>query len=142
MSKTIVFTFGRFSPPTIGHQKLVQCVVQEAKMHRADHVVYISQTQDSKNNPLTWDFKRRVCESAFKGVNISRDIDIRSPFVALNSFIGLYENVILVVGQDQIEEFRERMTSYAEAKGFDFSIVSAGNRIDEAEGIEGISATK
>jgi len=142
MAKTIVFTFGRMSPPTIGHQKLVTKVVEVARSRQAHHAVYLSQSYDNVRNPLEWDFKRRVCEAAFKGVNISQDISIRSPFIALNSFIGIYENAVLVVGQDQVSEFEDRMLEYAGLNGINLEVISAGNRIDEAEGVEGISATK
>lgn len=142
MPKTIVFTFGRLSPPTIGHQKLMTKVVEVARSRRADHAVYLSQSHDAIRNPLEWDFKRRVCEAAFKGVNISHDTSIRSPFIALNSFIGLYENAVLVVGQDQVSEFEDRMLEYAGLNGINLEVTSAGNRIDEAEGVEGISGTK
>jgi len=142
MAKTIVFTFGRFSPPTIGHQKLMTKVVETAKSRRAHHAVYLSQSYDPVRNPLEWGFKLRDCEAAFKGVNISHDTDIRSPFIALNSFIGVYENAVLVVGQDQVSEFEDRMLEYAGLNGINLEVISAGNRIDEAEGVEGISATK
>ena len=142
MAKTIVFTFGRFEPPTIGHEKLVTKIVEVARSRRAHHAVYLSQSHDNTRNPLEWDFKRRVCEAAFKGVNISHDTSIRSPFIALNSFFGVYENAVLVVGQDQVTEFEDRMLEYAGINGINLEVMSAGNRIDEAEGVEGISATK
>ena len=142
MDKTIVFTFGRLAPPTIGHQRLISKVIEVARLNKADHSIYLSQTQDTIKNPLSWDFKCRVCESAFKGVVISRDPEIKTPFMALNSFINNYKNVILVVGQDQVNEFQERMTPYAESKGFNFSIISSGDRIADSDDIEGISASK
>jgi len=142
MAKTIVFTFGRFAPPTIGHQKLVTKVVETARSRQAHHTVYLSQSYDNTRNPLEWDFKRRVCEAAFKGVNISHDAAIRSPFMALNSFFGIYENAVLVVGQDQVPEFEDRMLEYAGINGINLEVISAGDRIVESEGVEGISATK
>lgn len=139
---TIVFTFGRMNPPTKGHERLVSTVVETAKKIGGHHVVYLSQTQKAPTDPLDWNFKRRVCEASFPGVFISHDRNIKTPFQALESFKGVYEKVVLVVGGDQVSEFAERMSPYAKAWGMDFSIVSAGERIVESNGIEGISASK
>ena len=140
--RTVVFTFGRMNPPTRGHERLVSTVLETAKKVGGDHVVYLSHTQKSPTDPLNWKFKRRVCEAAFPGVQISRDEFIRTPFQALEQFKGLYEKAILVVGGDQLDEFAARMTPYATKWGLDFEIVSAGNRIDESNDVEGMSATK
>ena len=40
--KTLVFAFGRFNPPTIGHKKLIDKVLSVAKAEKADHVVVLS----------------------------------------------------------------------------------------------------
>jgi nicotinic acid mononucleotide adenylyltransferase len=140
--KSIIFTFGRFQPPTIGHQKLVSKVVEMAKQENADHMIYLSQTNKAPTDPLEWFFKRRVCESAFRGVNISSDTTIRNPYIALESLAKEYDNVTMVVGSDQLNEFTNRFSRYADDWGINFNVVSAGARIDESEGVEGISATK
>ncbi len=138
---TIVFTFGRMNPPTKGHERLVSKVVETSKNIGADHLVVLSQSQKIGTDPLEWNFKRRICENAFPGVNISTDPSIYNPFKALESFRGKYSKVVLVVGSDQVNEFAERMTPYAAEWGFDFEIVSAGDRNNNS-GIEGMSATK
>lgn len=142
MMDSIVFTFGRFNPPTKGHQRVVSTVVETAKSLGAEHIVYLSQTHKSPTDPLTWGFKRRVCESAFRGVNISKDTSIRNPYIALESLAKEYNNIVLVAGSDQVEEFTKRFTPYANTWGINFSVISAGQRIVESEGVEGISATK
>lgn len=142
MSK-IVFTFGRMNPPTKGHERLVSTVVETAKQIGGDHIVFLSQTQNDSTDPLDWKFKTRICEASFPGVKISKNSQIRTPFQALEEFIGLYEEVTLVVGEDQVQEFAQRMAPYAMQWGFrGFDVVSAGRRIDESEGIEGMSASK
>ncbi len=138
---TIVFTFGRLNPPTRGHERLVSKVVEIAKNIGADHLVVLSQSQKEGTDPLEWNFKRRICENAFPGANISNDTSIYNPFKALKSFQGKYSKVILVVGSDQVAEFAERMTPYAKEWGFEFEVVSAGDRNDSG-GVEGMSATK
>lgn len=140
--KTIVFTFGRFNPPTRGHERLVSTVVETAKKVGGDHIVYLSQTQNGSTDPLDWNFKRRVCETAFKGVNISKDTAIRNPYLALEHLKESYDRVVLVAGSDQVKEYTDRFGDYAKQWGIRYEVVSAGQRIVEAEGVEGISATK
>jgi cytidyltransferase-like protein len=48
-----VITFGRMSPPTAGHLKLIDKVKEVAKKNNATHTIVVSHTQDSKKNPLT-----------------------------------------------------------------------------------------
>lgn len=128
-------------PPTIGHEKLVQCLVETAKLRGADHRVFLSQVQKATTDPLDWAFKLRVCQASFPGVSISRDTFIKTPFQALESFSGKYNKVILVVGSDQAPQFAERMPQYANRWGMDFEVVSAGNRDPLLKGVEGMSAS-
>lgn len=130
------------NPPTIGHARVVDKVLETSRNLMADHMIFLSQSYNNKTDPLDWKFKRRVCEAAFPGVNISKDTEIKNPFYALKSFEGLYERAILVVGSDQLREFKERMGPYAKEYGIKFSVVSAGKRIDESNEVEGMSSTK
>lgn len=139
---TVVFTFGRMNPPTRGHELLVSKVVETARHFSADHVVYLSQTQRPTTDPLDWNLKRRICETAFRGVNISKDITIRNPFIAFERLKDVYSDVKMVVGSDQKEEFYERFSPYAEHWDVGFEVISAGQRIVESEDVAGISATK
>jgi nicotinic acid mononucleotide adenylyltransferase len=140
--RSIVYAFGRINPPTKGHSLLVSKVIETAKAIGGDHIVYLSQTQNKKTDPLDWNFKRRVCESAFRGVNISQDTSIRNPYIALESLAKEYDNIVMVAGSDQADEFTKRFTPYADKWGINFSVVSAGQRIVESEGVEGMSASK
>jgi hypothetical protein len=140
--KNVVFTFGRMNPPTKGHERLITKVIETARAIGGDHMVYLSQTHKAPTDPLEWFFKRRVCESAFRGVNISQDATIRNPYIALESLAKEYDNITMVVGSDQAEEFTKRFTPYADKWGVEFEVISAGQRIVESEGIEGMSGTK
>jgi nicotinic acid mononucleotide adenylyltransferase len=140
--KSIVYTFGRFSPPTVGHERLIKTVVEAAKLIGGDHVVYISQTHKAPADPLDWNFKRRVCETAFRGVNISSDISIRNPYIALETLKESYDNIVMVAGSDRIENYLANFAPYAREWRINFNVVSAGQRIMESENIDGISASK
>ena len=50
--KKAVLTFGRFNPPTSGHELLINKVIAEAKKRRADNFIFASHSQDKKKNPL------------------------------------------------------------------------------------------
>lgn len=138
---TLVFTFARMQPPTKGHELLVSTVVETARQVGGNHVVYLSQTQHRTTDPLEWNFKRRVCEAAFRGVNISKDKSIRNPFIALEHLKEHYDRIIMVAGSDQTSDYK-KFSKYTEEWGVEFQVITAGMRIDESEGVEGISGTK
>lgn len=137
--KSIVYTFGRMNPPTIGHLRLVDKVLEVAMDTQSDHIVYLSQSTNTPDNPLPWQFKHTVCEAAFPGVNISDDLIIKNPCLALESLKDNYSKITLVAGSDQTEEYAKRFTQYAEKWGIEFTVVSAGIRNSTTNSI---SATK
>ncbi len=139
--KTIVFSFGRTNPPTKGHEKLIKKVLSAAKALNADHKIYLSQSQNSKTDPLAWSIKLRACQSAFPDVNISHDTTLKTPFQVLENLSKDYEKAVLVVGSDQLGEFKTRMLPYAKQWGIELEIISAGAR-NKSETINGISASK
>ena len=62
---TIVFTFGRFNPPTVGHEKLIIAVENVAKAKGGDYLIFPSHTQDTKKNPLTQAQKIKYIKEMF-----------------------------------------------------------------------------
>ena len=59
--KTVVFAYGRYNAPTIGHQKLIDTVVDTAKQSNADYLIVPSHsTKPPEKNPLTVDQKIEV----------------------------------------------------------------------------------
>lgn len=131
------------NPPTVGHEKLIQKVIQVAKTNNADHVIYLSQTSKPPKDPLEWNYKKKLANAMFPGVNISDDASIRTPFQALEELGKRYNNVIMVVGDDRVEAFTKQMARYTEGWGIEnFQVVSAGARDPDADGVEGMSASK
>ncbi len=142
-SKTAVFTFGRMNPPTVGHEKLINAVLVTAQRNNADHFVFLSQTHKPPKNPLDWQSKTKIFKMMFPKVNLWKDPAIRTPYEALAALGEDYNNVIMVVGSDRAEEFSQGMGKYAEEFEIDnFQVVSAGERDPDAEGVEGMSASK
>lgn len=151
-SKTAVVSFGRMNPPTIGHEKLIKTVQNVARSRSADPFVYVSQTQDSKKNPLSHDQKIKYLKLGVPGADniVKNDSNIKTIFDAMVRLIDLgYKHIILVVGQDRVKEFEKVITPYInhpdKSKSLElskFEIVSAGDRDPDSEGIAGMSASK
>ena len=144
--KNIIFTFGRFQPPTAGHKLLMDKVKSVAKKEKAEHRIYTSSTNDKKRNPLNHKEKVSYMKKFFRGMNISTDSSIRTPFEALQSLSDEgYKHVIMVVGGDRVDEFRKGVVKYIGDDGYQFdsfNVVSAGKRDPDAEDVTGMSASK
>ena len=141
-SNTVAFTWGRFSPPTIGHEKLVNKVVSIAKQNNATPMIFTSHTQDSKKNPLSYDKKIAFLKKAFG--SIPQKTNAKTIIAVLQELEKKFSNVILIVGEDRIPEFTSLLNKY-NGKDFNFDsvkVVSAGTRDPDAEGVEGMSASK
>jgi len=144
--KAVVVTFGRFQPPTIGHQKLVDAVVANARKERAEHRIYPSRSHDSKKNPLSPKDKINFMKKMFRGANIIDDKSIINPFYMMQKLSDEgYKKVILVVGGDRVNELEKSISKYVGTDGYQFDhfeVRSAGHRDPDSEGVEGMSASK
>ena len=149
---TAVFTFGRLNPPTTGHGKLIDAMSkQQSKNAGSKMHVFVSHSQDAKKNPL--DYKRKVAyiRKMFPkyAKNITTD-KARTIFeVAVSLYNRGYKSIVMVVGSDRVGEFEKLLNQYNGVKsrhgyyGFDnIEVVSAGERDPDAEGLEGMSASK
>ena len=142
---TLTVVFGRFNPPTVGHEKLLKSADRMAEGD--DFKVYPSRTQDPKKNPLDADMKVSYMKKMFSDYkeNIVNDPNMRSIFdvlVAANE--DGYENINIVVGADRQAEFENLAQKY-NGELYEFNlirVISAGARDTEAEGVEGMSASK
>ena len=146
--RSVVIVFGRFNPPTVGHQKLLQAAASEARKQSADLKIYPSRTQDPKKNPLDPGVKIHFMKKMFPDYedNIVNDSDTKTIFDALTSAYGeQYSNVTIVVGQDRLSEFQGLAQKYngSELYAFDdIIVVSGGARDPDADDVTGMSASK
>ena len=142
---TLTLAFGRFNPPTIGHEKLLQAA-QKASAG-GDLKIYPSRTQDNKKNPLDPDMKVSYMRKMFPDFEeqIINDPEMRSIFdVLLSASEEGYKNINIVVGADRQGEFENLAQKY-NGELYDFDLIrtiSAGPREEDAKGIEGVSASK
>ena len=143
--QTAVFAFGRMNPPTTGHGKLIKKVMSVAKSESGLPMVFPSKTEDKKKNPLTYKSKVKVLRDVFGSI-INTSMDIKTPFDVLEYLNKKkFSKVVFVVGSDRVTEFKKNMSKYVESdldNIKDFSVVSAGDRDPDAEGVKGISGSK
>ena len=144
-SKSVVFAFGRFNPPTIGHELLVKAVKKLAQQKKADHVIYASKSQDAKKNPLSVDKKVSYLKLMFKGTNFAAaNDDVRTFIEAAKQLNKKYKNIVMVAGSDRVPEFKRLLNTY-NGKEFNFDtieVISAGERDPDADDASGMSASK
>ena len=150
--QTLVFAFGRFNPPTTGHEKLITKVASVAGSN--PYRIYPSFTTNPKKDPLPHALKVAYMRKMFPKhrKNIIADSKMKTAiFIAEAAYKEGFKNLIMVVGSDRVKEFSELLTRYNDApdkKGnqlFKFDsvkVVSAGERDPDSEGVSGMSASK
>jgi nicotinamide mononucleotide adenylyltransferase len=142
---TLTFTFGRFNPPHIGHEKLVNAV--HAKSKGGDYRIYASQSQDPKKNPLHPEEKLAYMQHFFPDHANNLHTNAKNVFDVLGgAHKEGYKNVHIVVGADRVKEFEHLANKYNGSEMYNFGkikVSSAGERHDEEDGgVEGMSASK
>jgi hypothetical protein len=148
---TVIFTFGRFNPPTVGHEKLVTAVANVSKLRGGDFFIYPSHTQDSNKNPLNQKEKIKYMKKMFSKFrnNIVASTGKTALEISSELYDKGYKNLIMVVGSDRVQEFQKILDRYngedLKHGFYDFDkieVVSAGERDPDAEGVTGMSASK
>ena len=148
--KHAVLTFGRMSPPTTGHEVLVNKVHEVAKKHNASHHVVLSHTQDKNKNPLSPQQKLKHAKRFFPKTNVS--VSTREHPNFLKQAEKLHKSGVthlhMVAGSDRTDEYHKLLHKYnGKHSGalFNFKHIkvhSAGQRDPDAEGTSGMSASK
>ena len=151
--KTVVFSFGRLNPPTIGHQKLLQKIIQTAKRMSGQPMMFVSYSQDAKKNPLTAKQKISYIKKMFpkeaRELKLKEESSLRNAMDIATELNGKYDNLVMVVGSDRVNDFKTLLNKYNDVEskhGYykyqNIQIVSAGERDPDAEGVAGMSASK
>ena len=144
---TLTIAFGRFNPPTIGHQQLMDTAAAASQADGGDYVIYPSRSQDKKKNPLDPDTKISYMRRMFPGHSerIANDAGNKTIFDVLKkAHNDGYTNVRIVGGSDRVKEFDKLANNYnGQLYAFDnIEVVSAGERDPDAKGVEGMSASR
>jgi len=148
--KSVFFTYGRMNPPTIGHEKLLTKLSN--KSGKDPYRVYLTQSVDKKKNPLNFMEKVKYARKMFPkhARQIMLDKKVKTVFDAVtNLYNEGYKTINMVVGSDRLNEFDILLNKYNGKKakhGFynfeKINILSAGERDPDADGAEGMSASK
>ena len=150
---TAVFTFGRFNPPTIGHQKLIDVVINTAKKVNGKAFIFLSHSQNNKTDPLSFTDKLGYLQSQYNDTNLEfGNIEANTIIKALQKIQAQGRTkLIMVVGSDRVEEFKKLLNQYngrPDKKGNELykfasiAVVNAGQRDPDQEGVTGASASK
>ena len=148
---TAVFAFGRFNPPTIGHEKLINAVIATGQREGGDTFIYGSHSQDSRKNPLSHSEKMGYLQKMFPRIkkSIKTTAKERNVLQISDTLNKKYDKLVLVVGSDRVDDFTSLLNSYNGIKskhGFydykEIKVYSAGERDPDADGASGMSASK
>ena len=148
---TAVFVFGRFNPPTIGHEKLINAVIAINQREGGTALIYGSHSQDSRTNPLTHKQKFKYLEKMFPRMkkSLQSKATEKNVFEIATELNGKYDKLVMVAGSDRVDEFTSLLNSYNGIKakhGFyefkEIDVISAGARDPDEEGATGMSASK
>jgi nicotinic acid mononucleotide adenylyltransferase len=151
---TAVFAFGRFNPPTIGHEKLIQKVQSMAKQVNGKGFVFLSHNGGTEKDPLDFTTKLSYLRQHFQSDKSLSFGDIRA-----NTIIKVMKvleaegrtRVIMIAGDDRVMQFQKLLNQYngqpnkagdVEYKFDEIQVVSAGQRDPDADDITGVSASK
>ena len=149
---TAVFCIGRFNPPTIGHLKMIEAAAsQQSKYSGAPFYVFPTHSQDPAKNPLPHSLKIAYMKKMFK--KYAKNIQVSKARNLFEMATMLHDKghraVVLVAGSDRVDEFQNMLDKYNGVEGrhgyygFDsIEVKSAGERDPDAEGVEGMSASK
>ena len=148
---TAVFAFGRFNPPTIGHQKLLDKIISMAKQVNGKGYLFLSQKQNNKTDPLTFKEKQDYLRMFYPQLAIG-DAGVKTIIQALQKIQAEGRTrIVMIAGSDRVMEFQKLLNQYNgkpdkagnELYKFDsIDVVSAGERDPDQEGATGASASK
>jgi len=145
---TLTVAFGRFNPPTIGHQQLMDVAAQAASGDDGgEYLIFPSRSQDKKKNPLDPDTKIEYMQKFYPAHadKIMNDANTRTIFDVLKmAHNDGYTNVRIVGGSDRVKEFEKLSNNYnGQLYAFDnIEVLSSGERDPDAKGVEGMSASR
>lgn len=148
-TKNVVVTFGRFQPPTLGHEHLAKVMFKLATEQKADCYIVVSASEGIEN-PLDLRTRIKFLKRFFPFLTVmGADESLAGIFQVIKHFGERgYDNVSVVVGSDQTDRL-PRLRQYIDhedpskrLKIKTLEVVSAGIRNPDSDGVEGISGTK
>jgi len=150
---TAVFAFGRFNPPTIGHQKLIEKVQSMTGQVNGKGYLFLSHKQHNKTDPLSFQEKQAYITSQINDPNLEIGNASANTIIKALQVIQTQgrTRIIMIAGDDRVVEFQKLLNQYNgqpdkagnDLYNFDdIQVVSAGQRDPDAEDVTGASASK
>lgn len=153
MSRTAVVAFGRMSPVTVGHRKLVLKLRELARVHGGDAFLYLSRSYDGRagrkpkgrlpRNPLKYRDKLRYVQDAFGDLVTVVPEQHRDVFAVLPKLEQQGYTDVILVGDSA---FLAAPVEAYNGKDYHFSSirkVEGGTRTSESsDWVETVSATQ
>ena len=151
---TAVFAFGRFNPPTIGHEKLINKVQQVADKVNGKAYIFLSHTDGTAKDPIDFTTKLSYLRQHFQSDPKLSFGDIRANTIIKVMKVLEQEGrtkVIMVAGDDRVMQFKNLLNQYngkpTKAGNIEYTfdsvdVVSAGQRDPDADDVTGVSASK
>lgn len=147
--KHVSFSFGRMNPPTIGHAEVFKTLSSVG----GDYFIFVTQTQDRKENPLSYDEKINFIKSIHPqyAAHVIENSELNTVVkVASYLYDQGYRHATFVAGSDRLEQFKKLLTQYNGVEGkahgfYDFELLdfkSSGDRDPDSPGVSGVSASK
>lgn len=147
---TAVIAYGRYNPPTVGHEKLIEKVGEVARREHAVGFIIPSHSVNNKKDPLNIDEKIAVISTMADGIHI-----LRTGKTLISAIQDLqkrgFTKIIHIAGSDRIPEFENLIAQYncePDKSGTtpfcfeSYTFESAGERDPDSDGVEGMSASK
>ena len=152
--KTVVFTFGRFNPPTRAHEMLIDMLEKTGVAAKADLIaVFTSHTQNKKTDPLNFEQKahylRLIAPEQIQVLPQGKTLFTILKYLTEQG----YTKAIQVAGSDRIPEFEKLINMYNNKPSKtqhevlfnipDYTFKSSGQRdADSEESIKSMSASQ
>ena len=139
----VVLTWGRFNPPTIGHEAMFNEAARIANHYGFVLRIVPTHSHDNEKNPLLYEKKVEYIRTLFpRYASYVVETEARVIMDVMRELREEFTELVFVVGSDRVEPFTQFMKSVAEELDFSFwKIQSAGHRDPDAEGTEGMSAS-
>jgi len=149
--KKATFIWGRYNPPTKGHMKAFNIVLETAKKYQTDAYVLTTHSHDQKKNPLSWEQKVNFLSRMVpQGVTVLADPEVTTIFEALVWFYNKkYTDLIIYQDVDAVAQLKIQCEKYNDVQsnhGYyvfnSIQVVSTGDRDPDSNDVNGFSATK
>ena len=150
---TAVMSFGRFNPPTIGHEKLIRKTEEVAQQHNGTAHIVASHSEGTAKNPVPQQAKIGYLHNIVKPSTELSGSSKEEPTI-LHAAAKLHgqgvKHLKIVAGSDRVQEYQTLLNKYNDGKKYphgsynfkSIEVVSAGSRDPDAEGVAGMSGTK